>query len=195
MLEPGNINGSEGGLLLGLGPAFRYDTRSNAIYPESGQLVNLGILVQKIGDFDYTSYTVDLRQYLSLGNARNVLAMQVNGAFLSGNDVPFYRLPQVGGSDRLRGIANESLFRDRQALYAQIEYRREWLAWLGSVVFAGTGQVMGQFDEFAFNRFKYVGGIGLRYRIVPQQKLNLRFDFGVSGEGQTAFYVSIGEAF
>ena len=95
----------------------------------------------------------------------------------------------------MRGISNASLYRDKKSFFTQVEYRR-YLFWkLGIVAFLGVGDVADSFEDFNATEFKYVVGTGLRYAVLKDEKLNFRFDFGIAKEGQSAFYISMREAF
>lgn len=194
MLRTDSPVGIDGGTLLGMGPAFRYDSRNNAIYPNTGYFISVSSLFNYIGNFDFHSHLIDARKYISLWNEDNILAFQISGSFTGGN-APFYKLPQLGGDNRLRGIANASLYRDQQMVFTQVEYRRPLFWKLGMVLFAGVGDVANEFGDFNLNEFKYVGGIGGRYAAIPEDKLNLRFDVGVARGGQFGIYIGISEAF
>lgn len=190
-----NTNGLEGGTLFGLGPIYRYDTRNNTIYPTKGYFVTLRSLFTHLGDYSYTSHLADARKYISLGNENNILAFQVSASFTTGQDIPFYKLPQLGGDERLRGIANASLYRDRQMLYSQVEYRRPLFWRFGMTVFAGVGDVGYNLNDFSISEFKYVAGLGGRFAAIPEKKLNIRGDIGVARGGQIAIYIGLSEAF
>ena len=194
MLQRDSPEGIDGGTLFGLGPAFRFDSRNNAIYPSKGYFITVSSLFNYIGDFRFHSHLIDARKYFSVANDNNIIAIQVNGSF-TGGSTPFYKLPQLGGDNRLRGIANASLYRDRQMVYSQLEYRRPLFWKLGMVMFAGVGDVANDFSAFSFRELKYVAGIGGRYAAIPKDKLNLRCDIGVARGGQLAIYVGISEAF
>ncbi len=194
-LETGTILGSEGGFQAGLGPALRYDSRDNAIYPSKGYFLNVRSLFSFLGDFSYSNYLLDFRRYFSLREDKDVLALQFNASFTSGRDIPFYKLPQLGGSSRLRGINNANVYRDRQLLFSQVEYRKHLFWAFGIVAFAGVGDVADEMSQFQLSDFKYVGGAGIRYQVLEGQKLNLRFDYGFARGGQSAFYISLREAF
>lgn len=195
LLESDNPTGIDGGLLMGLGPAFKLDSRDNSIYPTKGNLLVLSALFNEMGDFSFTSYLVDLRKYLTIRNDKNVLAFQVSSRMITGSQVPFYKLPQLGGAGQLRGIANASLYRDLQMFFSQVEYRRHIWWRFGLVAFAGLGDVSNQWSEFDLSRIKYVGGLGYRFQVLPKDKLNLRIDFGMSQNGQTGLYIGMQEAF
>jgi len=195
MLASDNAAGIEGGLLLGLGPAFRYDTRDNTIYPSKGYFVTLRTLFTYLGNYSYTNYLIDARKYISLWNEANILAFQLFSGMNTGDKIPFYKLPQLGGDDRLRGISNASLYRDRQMIYAQVEYRRPLFWRFGMAAFAGVGDVAEDFGDFTVSEFKYVFGMGGRMAVIPEDKLNIRVDLGVARGGQIAIYAGIREAF
>lgn len=195
LLETQAPVGLDGGNLFGVGPAFRYDTRDYTLYPTKGYFITSRLLFNKVGDFDYTTYLVDFRKYITIFNDDNILAFQFRSQFTFGTDVPFYKLPQLGGDERLRGIANASLYRDRQMMYSQVEYRRPLFWRFGMTVFAGVGDVAFDVDDFALSEFKYVAGIGGRLAIIPERKLNVRLDLGVGRGGQTGIYIGISEAF
>ena len=194
-LESDNVAGIDGGFLLGLGPAMRYDTRNNTIYPSKGYFVTLSALFTYLGDFSYTNYSIDARKYISLWNEDNILAFQLFSGMNTGANIPFYKLPQLGGDDRLRGISNASLYRDRQMVYFQAEYRIPLFWRFGMVAFAGVGDVAGGFGDFNVSEFKYVFGMGGRMAVISEDKLNLRLDLGVARGGQIGIYAGISEAF
>ena len=194
-LVSADILGSEGGFLAGIGPAFRYDTRDNVIYPSKGFFINVRSLFSYVGDFAYSNYTLDVRRYFSLRDDRDVLAVQLNTTFTSGDEIPFYKLPQLGGSTRLRGLNNASVYRDRQMMLAQIEYRKHIIWRVGAVAFAGMGDVGNSLEDFQLSEMKYAAGAGIRFQILDDQKLNIRFDYGLASNNQSAFYISLREAF
>ncbi len=196
LLDTDSPTGKEGGYITAIGPTFKYDSRDNAIYPTKGLLISSYIRPYFLGDFNFTSYWFDYRQYWKLGETfKNVFAVNVNVSFTSGDEVPFYKLPQLGGSRRLRGITNASLYRDKQLFFSQIEYRRHLFWRFGGVAFAGFGDVAENLGDYQFNELKYVVGVGGRFAAIPSQRLNLRLDMGIAKGGQLAFYVGLKESF
>ena len=195
LLQTDNPQGINGGNLFGIGPAIRQDSRDNTIYPTTGSLLTASALFNEIGDFSYSSYLFDLRKYISIRNDKNVIALQWVTRMTEGSNIPFYKLPQLGGSGSLRGISNASLYRDNQMVFSQVEYRRHIWERIGVVVFAGLGEVTDEWSNLDLSNLKYVGGIGYRFQVLPDERLNLRLDFGVSQDGQTGFYIGMQEAF
>lgn len=195
LIETDAPAGLEGGLIMSIGPAFRYDTRDYTIYPTKGHLVQAQALINAVGDFSFVRYEVNLRKYVSLWNDQNIIAFQFRTNLTHGGKIPFYKLPQLGGDDRLRGIANASLYRDNHLISTQVEYRRPLFWRFGMVAFAGVGEVASRFSEFKLSEFKYVAGLGGRFAAIPDRKLNIRLDLGVARGGQMAIYVGLSEAF
>ncbi|MDW3192968.1 MAG: BamA/TamA family outer membrane protein [Cytophagales bacterium] len=194
ILETNVLEGSNGGFQAGIGPAVRLDSRDNTIYPTQGYFINLRTLFNYVGDFSYSNLTIDARRYIGWNEGKDVLAIQAFGSFNAGR-IPFYKLPQLGGDAALRGISNASVYRDNQMMYSQVEYRR-YLFWIvGAVAYLGAGDVAENLEDFRLGEFKYAGGVGLRFQVVRDERLNIRFDYGLARRNQSAFYVSILEAF
>ena len=66
--------------------------------------------------------------------------------------------------------------------------------WIGVVGFAGFGDVAHDINKFNVNDIKYSYGMGLRIKLIKQENLNLRIDYGITPISGN-FYVSIAEAF
>ena len=138
---------------------------------------------------------ITFRRYFEFLSERNVIAFQFRANLNSGNQVPFYKLPNLGGNDELRGIENKHLYKDHQSIYAQIEGRQELFWRLGGVLFVGAGQVSRDFSGIKAKNVRFVYGLGGRFRALKEEKLNLRLDVGFTNNGQSAIYLSIKEAF
>ena len=99
---------------------------------------------------------------------------------LTGGDVPFYRLPRLGGSERLRGYRSNR-FRDEGALLLTAEYR--WPVWdnLDAVLFAEAGRVFDGYEGLALDALhaSYGGG----FHLVTGSKLAFRLELAGSDEG------------
>ena len=76
----------------------------------------------------------------------------------------------------------------------QTEYRWQFYNRFGMGLFAGIGDVSDDFKNFDLNEFKYSFGTGIRFAVVPSQRINIRMDIGF-GEGTQGFYFNIAEAF
>ncbi len=194
-LGQGNILGSETSWLSGLGPSLLMDSRDNTWAPDQGWLLWAGARFggTDLGsDYTYQEYTLDLRGYWPLGEY-TVLAGQYLTTRLEG-EAPFFAMPRLGGNDGLRGYRG-SLFMDKTRALGRLEMRRSRL-WgpLGAVVFAGIGDVAPSPGKLTLGGELWSAGFGLRYMLDPNERVNIRIDFGF-GNGDSGFYLSLGEAF
>ena len=194
------IPGVDGGFIFGIGPAFRFDTRDNILFPGKGSLINIEALFYPdvpFNDYSFSRFTFDFRKYLSLnGNPDNIIALQFLTKISGGDAVPFYKLPRLGGSKRLRGIGHANRYIDRHVMYAQAEYRRKLFWRFSGVAFTGVGDVAERIGGFDPGGLKVVAGLGGRFQALKDEKLNARIDLGFTiGKGQNGLYFLIREAF
>lgn len=193
-----NVTGYSGGNLIGMGPVFRFDNRNDIFYPTRGFFAESGWLIfpdLPFNDYSYNSFKLDIRAYHKVFSEKNILALQLYYQQATGNSVPFYKLPQLGGDNRLRGIEHENRYRDQHAFYFQVEGRQELFWRLGGVLFAGLGNVAERFSGPLFRNLKFIYGLGGRFRPFKDEKLNLRLDIGKGPDSQYGIYFSIREAF
>ncbi|GAA4839135.1 hypothetical protein GCM10023331_25470 [Algivirga pacifica] len=186
------VLGFEGGTVLGLGVETRWDTRDNVLYPEEGRLWRLSAR-HYFGDFSYNALTLDIRNFWQFKNPENVFGVQLLWE-ISGENTPYFKLPVLGGKDRLRSIGNPNQYIDRQVWLLQGEYRRHLWQRIGMAVFLGAGNVATH-REFPFQEIQWVAGTGLRLRLLPKDPLNFRLDVGWGAAGKHALFFTIGEAF
>jgi len=190
LLASGQIAGSEGQFLSGLGLVVNYDTRDNIFQPGKGvfhQLTYMTFQPYFGSNFTFSQYQLDLRKYVEV-RSRHILVGQAWMSITGGNP-PFQHISLLGGSDRMRGFF-EGKYRDMHAMVYQTEYRLPLYRDLGLVVFGNAGQVASSFNAFSFQRFLYGGGIGFRYKL-NNEGLNIRLDIGLGD--QRAFYFGLNE--
>ena len=178
-LDTNDVTGKEGGLLWEIGPVIVYDLRDNTFSPVKGHYfkVNINFSPNFLGN-DYVNswYGIDLRKYFPIGKKKNnVLASQFVMTVASG-DVPFYKLGELGGERRLRGI-NENRYIDKAIICFQTELRAKIKGRFGFVLFGGTGASADRIDNFNSDNLKYSFGGGLRYTLIPDARLNVRIDY------------------
>jgi hemolysin activation/secretion protein len=100
---------------------------------------------------------------------------------------------QVGPQSLLRGYSFGKHWGDAMAAI-QAEYRWQvYPRWIAAA-FAGAVQVSDGFGQFLTSDTLYSKGAGLRFVVEPKDGATLRVDYGV-GKGDSALYVSVGEAF
>ncbi len=193
-LKDKTINGTQGGLFYALSLNFRADKRNDVFFPTEGY--SLESMIEQAGLFSGSDYKgmgmlVDFAYYKSIFK-KSVVAFNA-GVESYDNRYPFYKKAKLGGTRRLRGLIS-GRYRDNAALYFQNEWRIALAKRFYAAGFIGLGAVYNTEEEFPSNRWHNAVGMGLRYQMFKQNKLNVRFDVAYS-EKNTQFYVTFGEAF
>ena len=171
-------------------PAFLYnelsaavDTRDQPGNPRAGGYY--GVLWRRYNDVDLDRYSFDhinleLQQFFPIFDKKRVIAARVQLLTTTANDgqeVPFYYRPTLGGGKSLRGYA-DFRFRERNVLFANIEYRWEALAGLDMALFTDMGSVASRFSDLDFGAERAYG-IGLRFN--TYKTVYLRLDVAAGG--------------
>ena len=194
LLNDTALVGWNGGWTSGVGIVAAWDTRDHTFFPNHGRFDQARVIGYFSGlgsDFAFTTYEVDLRRYHALAPDR-VLAVQLYGNFASG-DPPFYKIPALGGGNRLRGYYL-GRYRDKDFVAGQVEYRTVVTGRLGIVAFAGAGQVSETLRLLTLKGFHGAAGGGVRFLFNKAEKVNLRADVGF-GRGTSGVYFGLEEAF
>lgn len=189
--------GEGGGFTAGFGITAAYDSRDHKNYPTRGFLLEASVVpfLSAFGsDYNYIQSVVDARAYLPLGH-QQLLAFQYYLETTDG-DVPFYRLPQLGGPDLLRGYFLGK-YREESLHALQAEYRAHLVWKLRAAAFAGVGQVGEDYGSMWTAPLRPTFGGGLRYNMkTPSDIVNFRVDVGWAPlTGEAGLYVAATEAF
>lgn len=188
--------GTDGYLLSGIGPEITYDTRDYPFNPLKGFYLSASMLVFSEGlgsEYEYNSYQIDFRHFIPVNKKKEwVIALNLYGLFTKG-EVPFNRLPALGGSQIMRGYYS-GRFRDHNYIAAQLEWRMPIWKIFALRTWVGTGQVAANFDQFHTSGFKANFGVGIRVEFDKRSRSAIRLDQGF-GESQSGFYLKINEAF
>ena len=170
---------------------IRYDTSDSQIHPRRGFRIIFqsdvagGYLGNK-----YASYyraSLDFRKYLVLFGEKDVLAARFLVQQISGDKVPLYEMPVLGGGstmDSMRGYSM-SRFRDRGKFLVNVEYRFPIWGRLGGNVFADAGCVWPKWSDIDLKKSAVDVGCGLRYYL---KNFLGRFDVGFSKEGMGVYF-------
>ncbi len=193
-LSVGNITGSEGGKVSGLGWINTFDNRDNIFFPRKGWLIESIAFFNKPAfgsDFNFNRYSLDINTYWQTP-WQHIFAFNAFTGFITG-DAPFNELLLMGGDNRARGYY-EGRFRDNTMALIQAEYRLPLFWRFGAVAFASLGAVAEDYANLASRNLRYNVGGGIRFLLDEKEKINLRVDVGF-GKNTTAYYLTIGEAF
>jgi hypothetical protein len=189
LLDSGGVPGSEGGLIVGLGPTLAWDSRDQNMASRSGALYQITAIGSS---YDYGLVSLKAGRYFNV-TRDHVLALGASGQ-LGWGDMPFQVMTKLGGDSRLRGYF-DARYTDIHGFVAQAEYRLPLYWKIGGVAFAGLGDVAGELSEFDLLDLKYAGGVGLRYALNAKDGVNLRLDLALTADGDPNLYIAIGEAF
>lgn len=167
--------------------AAAFDWRDNPQHPKAG-----GRYAAQFSDFrdqnldaySFRQLDLDLQQYVPLPTRHRVIALHAAAVFTdpreSGQEVPFYFQPTLGGAQALRGF-REFRFQDRNSVLLSAEYR--WEAWwaLDGALFVDAGMVAARRRELSLRSFDRSYGFGLRFH--SNSAFVARLDFAFSSEG------------
>lgn len=186
----------DGWALMTVGVQAIYDTRDRLFAARHGAVSSLSIARtdRALGaTFDATRVTLDMREYAAV-HRQVTVALQGRVDHVAGQ-LPFDRLPQLGGPNLLRGYF-AGRFRDRSLAIGQAEVRLgPWWDVVGVTVFGATGGVAPTLEALRDVRFRTAAGAGLRLIVNPQTGLGLRIDWARGEMGSRGWYITVGEAF
>jgi outer membrane protein assembly factor BamA len=162
------------------------DTRNHAGHPTRGGFYRATAALYSDRDYDkysFRRYELEASHFLPIVEDNWIIALRGFAAFSdtsSGQTVPFYLLPAIGGKNTLRGYY-DFRFHDRDAEVFNVESR--WGLWrhLDVAVFADAGKVASQVRDLDFHDFKTSYGFG--FRVHNREATVGRLDFGHSTEG------------
>ncbi|MCU0633427.1 MAG: outer membrane protein assembly factor [Gemmatimonadaceae bacterium] len=194
VLAADTVLGSRGGRVVSALGLASFDSRDDLFTPYRGGFVQFTAVAAPRaigGQFGHARVTIDVRSYRAV-TRRGVLAGQVVLDQVAG-DVPFDRLATIGGANVARGYLF-GRFRDRASMAAQGEWRQQIRERIGFVVFGGVAQVgAGTADVLSVTPRPFAG-VGARWRLQRQERLNVRVDVGVTRTSR-GVYLAVGEAF
>jgi len=162
------------------------DTQDVPGYPTSGGRYRVS--VGSFHDQDYARYSfrrldADAAQYIPLFHKSWVLTLHGRAVLsnsAAGQEVPFYLLPTLGGSNTLRGFADYR-FRDRNLLLFNVEYRWPLFRALDAALFYDAGTVAPSAQALSMRQAHTDYGAGLRLH--STRRTIVRVDVARSPEG------------
>lgn len=171
---------------LRYGTFAQFDYRNDPLGPKAGGNYIMQFSWFKDRKLDLHNFRrldVDLQQYIPFFNKTRIIALRARTILTdsdSGNTVPFYLQPFLGGSDDLRGF-RPFRFSDRNLLLMNAEYRWEIFAGMDAAIFVDSGKVFARRGQLNFRDLEGSAGFGFRFNV--RNATFLRMDFGFSHEG------------
>ncbi len=171
-----------------LGIATMFDTKDNQYTPSKGIMAAARLTDNPkwMGNDSIFGKLMLFANYYHPINRKMILASRVT-ANIGIGDVPFASQSYVGNKD-LRGYTKGE-YRGNQTYTAQTEFRWNFYKRLGAVGFFGLAITVDPVSQLL-----PAGGIGIRYKILPQYNINAGVD-GAVGKDDWGIYFRITEAF
>ncbi|HXH25063.1 MAG TPA: BamA/TamA family outer membrane protein [Vicinamibacterales bacterium] len=159
--------------------------------------VSLGIWDDRtLQQFDFRRFEGVLEQFVPLGASRShVLSGRLGFAYVNnetGERVPFYFLPYIGGVDTVRSF-REFRFKHENALWTTIEYRWIPFKYFSAAAFVDAGKVAADWQDITFGGMKTGYGFGLR--VHTRTQTFARVDVGTGGGEGWQVFVKLGPRF
>ncbi|MFQ3575215.1 MAG: hypothetical protein SNJ77_02150 [Cytophagales bacterium] len=185
--------GEEGYEAFGIGPKLRWDSRNNIYSPFKGCFLEIGFyqywITGKIKS-QHQRIFFDARKYYSIDNdSKNVLAFQFFAEQVNSNEVPFALIPSVNTR-----AYHPNLHKTNAVSHFQTEFRKRVWKGLGFSVFGGLANASNNMFETDENSLKPNLGLGVRYRIIKKDNLNVRLEYGI-GKYSSNIYLAFYDAF
>jgi outer membrane protein assembly factor BamA len=181
--------------LNNIGYVLSNDSRNNVNFPAKGIFLNFKNQFYRDwtgSDYQFVRYMINYNQFFRLGeNDAKILAVRAACNISTGN-VPF-EAQTVVGNDDIRGYS-QGKYRGDQVYTLQAEYRWSFHNRFGMVGFAGIASAVDQFKDVFETALLPGVGAGLRFRMIPSEKINIGID-GALGKDDYSITFRIGEAF
>ena len=190
-----SVTGINGAQILGQRLALRYDTRDSQLTPTKGSYVNLSLELNQNLASSATArwgrYTLDAR-HLARHDTDQVFVMHFLFDAVTGDKIPFYERPTLGGENTLRAFGL-SRYIDDTAVLVNFENRiqaldrriMDYQISLEIAPFLDIGRVASRFDGDWFKQLQYNPGVGIRVMAKPH--VVGRIDVAYGRDGGNAF--------
>lgn len=194
-LAGSNLPGLEGARIIGHQLAVRYDTRDNLLTPSKGTYVTISLeLSQNLQPSEpdrWGRYIIDARHLIPHASGRMVFGARLLIDGVTGDRIPFYERPTLGGENTLRAFGL-SRFIDDWAAVVNLEERIvlkeqrffDHLVGLEIAPYLDVGRVTSNFAS-QLRRVQFNPGVG--FRLVQKPNVVGRLDLAYGRDGANAF--------
>ena len=146
--------------------------------------------------FDHRRLDTMATYYVPVSPGRtHVLSARLGTSYVNnetGQRVPFYVLPYVGGVDTIRSF-NEFRFKDENAMWLGAEYKWRAFEHVSLVGFFDAGKVTGDWETINFSGLRK--GYGFGFRAHTNRQTLARLDFGTGGGEGLQVFLKLGPSF
>jgi outer membrane protein assembly factor BamA len=133
--------------------------------------------------FSFRQIDFEAQQYIPYFNKTRVIALRAVATFTfenSGNVIPFYAQPKLGGNDSLRGFERYRFY-DKHALLLTAEHRWHAFSGLDMALFVDAGKVASRKADVDLTDLEVSYGFGFRFKL--KEAYFMRIDFAGGREG------------
>ncbi len=184
--------------ILTFGNQFAFDFRQGEMRTVSGtQLIAGADMATSLkNSTSYFRYHLEAHQFIPVPFLPETRRFGIRGKLikselLSGDEIPFFDLPNLGGSADLRGFRSNR-FRGKGSLIFSAEYRYPMWDVLDVTLFMDQGQVFNNFSDIGMDNFESSYGFGVH--ILTAKGLAFRAEMAFSTEA-TRYIISITPTF
>ena len=172
-----------------------WDRRDSDLYPTTGSRITLNLFrgeVRSGSSRDYSKAVLQGTYFRPAFGDNDVLALSATLCKVS-DRAPFFDACSIGLTDGMRGFSVTEYIGDG-LISAQAEYRgRIGNTRLGYVAFAGAGSV--NQTQTSKSGMHSAAGIGLRYRLSKSFPVDFSADVTSNSDGETLYYIYVGQSF
>ncbi len=169
-----------------LGGIMFIDYLDSQTGPRSGGLY--GFRARQFTDMDLEKFSFrqidfEAQQYIPYFNKTRVIALRALATLTfenSGNTIPFYAQPKLGGNNSLRGFQRYRFY-DKHALVLTAEHRWHAFSGLDMAMFVDAGKVASRRADLDFTDLEVSYGFGFRFKL--NEAYFMRIDFAGGQEG------------
>ena len=178
---------------LGDDPAFArwgtfvyFDHRDARSGPRSGGLY--GVRFRQFADLDVGKYSFrdaqfEAQHYIPYFNRTRVIAFRAATSLSfpkSGQVVPYYLQPTIGGNSDVRGFPRYR-FHDNHSVFFSVEHRWHGFTGLDTALFVDAGKVIAHKAEVDLSNLKVSVGFGFRVRVADAVVMRIEAAAGREG--------------
>ena len=175
------------------------DYRDQRGHPRSGGFYHTSFGIwndRSLERYDFRRFDANVSQYVPLvADKTHMVSGHWGVSYVNnqtGDRVPFYFLPYVGGVDTVRSF-REFRFKDENATWMTAEYNYMPIKWVSVAVFADAGKVAADWNDINFTGLKK--GYGFGVRVHSRRQTFARFNFGTGGGEGWQTFMKLGAGF
>ena len=175
------------------------DSRDQGGRPRSGGLyeASFGIWDDRtLQQYDFRRFDASATHWLPLVPSKAHVLMGRLGVGYANNEtgerVPFYFLPYVGGVDTIRSF-REFRFKDENAIWMTAEYTWAPFEYVSLAAFVDAGKVNADWNDINLSGMK--SGYGFGFRVHTDEMTFARFDFATGGGDGWQAFIKLGPRF